>query len=258
MLNFAKQIAREAGAILRENFGRDIEIHHKGQIDLVTEVDLMSEAFLRERIATHYPKHQLLAEEGGLSDVTSEYRWIVDPLDGTTNFAHGYPFFSVVVALEHKKDIVLGVIYDPIRDELFAAERGQGATLNERPLRVSKTASLGQSLLVTGFPYNVRSSPQKNLDHFSDFLDVAQAIRRDGSAALDLCYVAAGRFDGFWELNLAPWDMAAGSLIVTEAGGTVTAFNGSEFSSYVPEVLATNGHIHDEMVAVLMKKSRSL
>ncbi len=254
MLSFAKRIAREAGSILRENFGRDIEIRHKGQIDLVTEVDLMSENFLREQIAIHYPKHQILAEESGLSETTSDYRWIVDPLDGTTNFAHGYPFFSVVVALEYQKEIVLGAIYDPIRDEMFAAERGQGATLNERPLRVSKTPSLDKALLVTGFPYNVRSSPQKNLDHFSDFLDVAQAIRRDGSAALDLCYVAASRFDGFWELNLAPWDMAAGSLIVAEAGGTVTAFNGEPFSSYVPEILATNGLIHDEMVAVLMKK----
>lgn len=254
MLHFAKNLAREAGKILREHMGRNFEIHHKGQIDLVTEVDLLSEKFIREQIANHYPKHQVLAEEGGLSERSSAYRWIIDPLDGTTNYAHGYPCFCVSIALEYEGAVVIGVVYDPIRDELFVAESGHGATLNERPLQVSCVSQLDKALLVTGFPYNVRTSPQKNLDNFSRFLDVAQAVRRDGSAALDLCYVAAGRFDGFWELNLASWDMAAGSLIVTEAGGQVTSFNGSPFDYYVPEVLASNGLIHAEMMAVLTQK----
>jgi myo-inositol-1(or 4)-monophosphatase len=257
MLSFAKRIAREAGALLRERFGQPLEVRHKGQIDLVTEADLLSERHLREQIAIYYPKHQILAEEEGLSETISPYRWIVDPLDGTTNYAHGYPFFSVVVALEHEGKTTLGVVYDPMRDEMFAAEAGGGATLNERPIKISAVETVSQALLVTGFPYNVRTSPQKNLDHFSDFLDTAQAIRRDGSAALDLCYVAAGRFDGFWELNLAAWDMAAGALIVSEAGGRVTAFDGSPFDCYTPEVLASNGRIHDEMIRTLTRRKRA-
>ncbi|HMW02672.1 MAG TPA: inositol monophosphatase family protein [Acidobacteriota bacterium] len=254
MLSFAKQLAKDAGKILREHVGRDFEVRHKGQIDLVTEVDLLSEKFIRDQIANHYPKHQVLAEESGLFEQTSPYRWIIDPLDGTTNYAHGYPFYSVSIALQHESHVLLGVVYDPVRDELFAAERGQGATLNERAIRVSTVERLDQALLCTGFPYNVRTSPKINLDHFSRFLDAAQAVRRDGSAALDLCYVAAGRFDGFWELNLAPWDMAAGGLIVTEAGGTVTRFDHGTFDWYVPEVLASNGLIHQEMSAVLVQK----
>ncbi|MBX7221539.1 MAG: inositol monophosphatase [Blastocatellia bacterium] len=254
MLNFAKQLARDAGRILREHMGRQLDVRHKGQIDLVTEVDLLSEKFIREQINNRFPKHQILGEEGGLSEQTSAYRWIVDPLDGTTNYAHGYPCFCVSVALEHEGTVIVGAIYDPTRDELFAAERGQGATLNERAIQVSTIPSLERALLCTGFPYNVRTSPQKNLNHFSRFLDVAQAVRRDGSAAIDLCYVAAGRFDGFWELNLSAWDMAAGSLIVTEAGGQVTKFDGSPFDNYIPEILATNGLLHTAMSDVLLQK----
>jgi len=255
LLPFAEAVAREAGALLRERFGAPLDVRHKGRIDLVTEVDVLAEQCIRRRIQARFPDHAILAEESGLTETASAFRWIVDPLDGTTNYAHGYPFFSVAIAVEWQRETIVGVVYDPLRDELFSAAKGQGTRCNGRPLHVSGVTSLEQALLVTGFPYNVKASPQKNLDHFSAFLDVAQAIRRDGSAALDLAYVAAGRFDGFWELNLAPWDMAAGSLLVTEAGGQVTAFSGQAFSPYVPEIVASNGHLHAAMCQVLMKST---
>jgi myo-inositol-1(or 4)-monophosphatase len=251
MLNFAIRVAKDAGRLLRDRVGTRIDIDHKGAINIVTDVDLASEKLIREAINTYYPRHEILAEEGGLSESGSEYRWIVDPLDGTTNYAHGYPFFCVSIALECKGEIVLGVVYDPMRDEIFSAERGGGAALNNRPVHVSKTAELMQSLLSTGFPYDIKTSKLTNLDHWANFAMNAQALRRDGAAALDLCYVACGRFDGFWELNLSPWDTAAGALIVTEAGGRVTNFIGGAFSNYKPEIVASNGLIHDRMLEVL-------
>lgn len=251
MLNFAIRVARDAGRLLRNRVGTRIDIDHKGAIDIVTDVDLASERLIREAISTYYPRHEILAEEGGLSESGSEYRWIVDPLDGTTNYAHGYPIFCVSIALECKGEVVLGVVYDPMRDELFAAERGAGAALNNKPIHVSKTAELMQGLLSTGFPYDIRTSKLTNLDHWANFAMNAQALRRDGAAALDLCYVACGRFDGFWELNLSPWDTAAGALIVSEAGGRVSTFTGGSFSNYEPEVVASNGLIHDRMLEVL-------
>ncbi|HXI94182.1 MAG TPA: inositol monophosphatase family protein [Blastocatellia bacterium] len=251
MLNFAIRVAKDAGRLLRDRVGTRIDVDHKGSINLVTDVDLASERLIREAIATYYPRHEILGEEGGLSESGSEYRWVVDPLDGTTNYAHGYPIFCVSIALECKGEIVLGVVYDPMRDELFAAERGGGAALNNRPIHVSKTAELMQGLLSTGFPYDIKTSKLTNLDHWANFAMNAQALRRDGAAALDLCYVACGRFDGFWELNLSPWDTAAGALIVTEAGGRVTNFSGGPFSNYKPEVVASNGLIHDRMLEVL-------
>ena len=251
MLNFAIRVAKDAGRLLRDRVGTRIDVDHKGSINLVTDVDLASERLIREAISTYYPRHEVLGEEGGLSESGSEYRWVVDPLDGTTNYAHGYPIFCVSIALECKGEIVLGVVYDPMRDELFAAERGGGAALNNRPIRVSKTAELMQGLLSTGFPYDIKTSKLTNLDHWANFAMNAQALRRDGAAALDLCYVACGRFDGFWELNLSPWDTAAGALIVTEAGGRVTNFSGGPFSNYKPEVVASNGLIHDRMLEVL-------
>lgn len=251
MLNFAIRVAKDAGRLLRDRVGTRIDIDHKGAIDIVTDVDLASERLIREAISTYYPRHEILAEEGGLSESGSEYRWIVDPLDGTTNYAHGYPIFCVSIALECKGEVVLGVVYDPMRDELFTAERGGGAALNNRPIHVSKTAELMQGLLSTGFPYDIKTSKLTNLDHWANFAMNAQALRRDGAAALDLCYVACGRFDGFWELNLSPWDTAAGALIVTEAGGRVTNFTGGPFSNYKPEVVASNGLIHDRMLEVL-------
>jgi myo-inositol-1(or 4)-monophosphatase len=251
MLNFAIRVAKDAGRLLRDRVGTRIDIDHKGAIDIVTDVDLASERLIREAISTYYPRHEILAEEGGLSESGSEYRWIVDPLDGTTNYAHGYPTFCVSIALECKGEVVLGVVCDPMRDELFTAELGGGAALNNRPIHVSKTADLMQGLLSTGFPYDIRTSKLTNLDHWANFAMNAQALRRDGAAALDLCYVACGRFDGFWELNLSPWDTAAGTLIVTEAGGRVTDFAGGPFSNYKLEVVASNGLIHDRMLEVL-------
>lgn len=254
MLDFAVSVAQEAGRLLRDRLGSRIDITHKGAINIVTDVDIASEQLIRERIATHHPRHEVLAEEGGLGEEGSDYRWIVDPLDGTTNFAHGLPIFCVSIALEYRGETIVGVVYDPMRDELFSAERGGGATLNKRPIRVSSTEDLIQSLLSTGFPYDIKTSNLTNLDHWANFAMNAQALRRLGSAALDLCYVACGRFDGFWELSLNPWDMAAGALIVTEAGGRVTDFQGGPFSNYKPEVIASNGLIHDRMVEVIALK----
>ncbi len=251
MLNFAIRVAQEAGRLLRDRVGTKIDVAHKGAINIVTDVDIASERLIREAIANQYPRHQVLAEEGGLAESRSEYRWVIDPLDGTTNFAHGYPIFCVSIALEYQGETILGVVYDPMRDELFTAERGGGSTLNHRPIRVSSTDSMMQSMLSTGFPYDIRTSTLTNLDHWANFAMSAQALRRDGAAAIDLCYVACGRFDGFWELNLSPWDMAAGGLIVTEAGGQVTDFSGGEFSIYKPEIIASNGLIHNRMVEII-------
>jgi myo-inositol-1(or 4)-monophosphatase len=251
MFDFAIQLAKDAGGILRDHLGRAIDISRKSTgLDLVTEVDLLSERFIKERISTYYPKHGILAEESGAQASASAYRWIIDPLDGTTNYAHAYPLFAVAIALERAGEVILGVVYDPIRDELFAAEKGSGAMLNGRTIHVSRIETLADSLLVTGFPYNVRSD-RRNIEYFGRFIDKAQAVRRDGSAALDLCYLACGRFDGFWELGLKPWDMGAGKIIVEEAGGQVTKFDGRPVTIYEPEILATNGLIHDEMMAVL-------
>jgi myo-inositol-1(or 4)-monophosphatase len=253
LLELAIRAAREAGELLRANLGRHIEVHKKGPIDLVTEVDIASERLIKGLIATHYPRHAVLGEETGTSGSApaAEYLWIIDPLDGTTNYAHGYPCFCVSIAVERRGELLAGVIYDPTRDELFAAERGSGATLNNRPIRVSDTAPLSRALLVTGFPYNISAGEFTNLEHFRNFSLNAQAVRRDGSAALDLCYVACGRFDGFWELALKAWDTAAGSLIVAEAGGRVTDFSARAFDVRRPECVASNGLVHDEMLAVL-------
>ncbi len=252
MLNFASLLARDAGRILAERFGRtSLHIEHKGAIDLVTESDLAAERLIVERIGTHYPRHEILAEESGLSErPQSAHRWIIDPLDGTTNYAHGYPCFCVSIALEHEGSIVIGVIYDPTRDELFAAERGQGATLNNKTLRVSSVTQLNEALLCTGFPYDVRDRGDF-ARHFTAFINHAQAVRRDGSAALDLAYVAAGRFDGFWEEGLRAWDVAAGGVLVEEAGGRVTHYDGTPHDVYTPPIVASNTHIHDAMMRVL-------
>lgn len=239
-------IAREAGALLLEFFDRNIKIEYKGEADLVTAADRKSEALIRERIRTTWPSHDILGEEGGLSDSGSEFRWYVDPLDGTTNFAHGYPVFCVSMGLEKNKQMIAGVCYDPTRDELFAAERGKGAYLNERAIHVSSISKLAESLLSTGFPSHKRHK-NPNIHFYHQITLRSHGLRRAGSAALDLCSVACGRFDGFWEFNLNPWDTSAGYLIVEEAGGKVTHFDGSKFTLDSREVLATNGLIHAEM-----------
>jgi len=255
MLDFAIRVAQEAGNVLRSSFGRKIVVSNKGDIDLVTEVDLAAEKVIKDLIQSHYPKHGILAEESGATETDSEYRWIVDPLDGTTNYAHGLPIFCVSIALERAGEMIVGVIYDPMRDELFAAEKGSGATLNGRSIRVSAAETLTKSLLVTGFPYDIHTNTVNNIDNFTNFIRNAQAVRRLGSAAIDLCYVACGRFDGFWEMKLNAWDMAAGALIVEEAGGEVTNFAGNTFDPFKKEICASNGMIHKEMVTILSRRA---
>jgi myo-inositol-1(or 4)-monophosphatase len=242
-------IAREAGALLMSYFDRHIKIEYKGDVDLVTAADRASEKLIAERLHARWPQHGIVGEEGTRTDTSAEFRWYVDPLDGTTNFAHGYPVFCVSIALARRNDeIEVGVLYDPTRNELFAAERGRGATLNGNPIRVSKTTQLAESILGTGFPSQKRHK-NPNIYFYQQITLRSHGVRRAGSAALDLANVAAGRYDGFWEFNLNPWDTAAGVLIVREAGGKVTRFDGTPFRLDSHEVLATNGLIHDEVIA---------
>jgi myo-inositol-1(or 4)-monophosphatase len=241
-------IAREAGALLMEHFDRHIKIEYKGDADLVTAADRKSEAMIRERIKAKWPSHDILGEEGGLQDTGSEYRWYVDPLDGTTNFAHGYPVFCVSLGLELQGTRIAGVIFDPTRDELFAAEQGSGAYLNERRIHVSQTAKLSESLVATGFPSHKRHA-NPNIHFYHQITLRTHGVRRAGSAALDLCNVASGRFEAFWEFKLNPWDTAAGVLIVEEAGGRVTNLSGGPFELNSKETLASNGLVHEALVA---------
>ena len=252
MLNFAINTARDAGQLLLEKFGRKIKISMKGDINLVTEADLASEKLIIERIKSYYPKHSILAEESGNAVVYGDgvWKWIIDPLDGTTNFAHGYPCFCVTLALEHEGKIVIGVTFDPTRNELFAAEKGQGATLNNKPIRVSETEKIGDALIVTGFPYDFKQK-ENFARYLTDFLLSSRGVRRDGSAAIDMAYVACGRFDGFWEEGLNAWDVAAGTLLIEEAGGRVSYYDGSPFSIYKPPICASNNLIHNEMLGIL-------
>lgn len=253
MLNFAIETAREAGGLLLEKFGRNIKVSLKGDINLVTEADLASERLIIERIKSHYPQHSILAEESGEAVIiggTNKWKWIIDPLDGTTNFAHGYPCFCVTIALEHEGKIVVGVTYDPTRNELFAAEKGQGASLNSKPIHVSVAKDLSESLIVTGFPYDFKQR-ENFARHLTEFLLQSRGVRRDGSAAIDMAYIACGRFDGFWEEGLNPWDVAAGVLLIEEAGGRVTYYDDTPFSIYAPPICASNGLIHEQMLTVL-------
>jgi len=250
-MSVACQAARTAGSILRENLGGAREITYKGDINLMTEMDMRSERAIVGTISAAFPEHGVIAEEETDLRGGSEFRWIIDPLDGTTNYAHGYPCFSVSIALEHQNEVIVAVVFDPMRDELFSAQKGSGAYLNDRKVRVSSVDTLIRSLLSTGFPYDRTVSDRNNMDFFHDLLMASQEVRRDGSAALDLCSVAAGRFDGFWELKLKPWDVAAGSLIVREAGGVVSDLAGNPVSLDAGEILASNGRIHQQMVAVL-------
>jgi len=252
LLTFAKQLAFDAGSLLIQRLG-SARITNKGDIDLVTEADIAAEELIIDRIRSHYPRHAILAEESGETisiSNDSSWKWIIDPLDGTTNYAHGYPCFSVSIGVEHDGVLELGVVYDPMRKEMFAAERGQGTTLNDRRVRVSDVEELSSAMLCTGFPYNVRERPDFARE-FARFTMIAQAVRRDGSAAIDLAYVACGRFDGFWEEGLNPWDIAAGVLMINEAGGRVTNYDGSPLNIYKPPICASNGLIHNEMLAVL-------
>jgi myo-inositol-1(or 4)-monophosphatase len=253
MLNIAVEAAKEAGTFLKYSIGRvrTVETKKGQERNLVSEIDKMSEEKIISIIKRHYPHHAILAEESGSSAASSDYKWIIDPLDGTTNFLHGLPIFCVTIAIERKGELVAGVVFDPNLDELFTAERGTGAYLNGRRIHVSQTSTLIQSLLVTGFPYDIAKNPDHAIDRFVNFLMTSRSVRRLGSAALDLSYVAAGRFDGFWEVNLHSWDTAAGILLVKEAGGLVTDFAAGPPSIYKPQILASNGRIHNEMMEVL-------
>jgi myo-inositol-1(or 4)-monophosphatase len=259
----AVEIVLRAGAIQMERRESGFTIDKKGTIDLVTEVDFECERLCRAVVAERFPGHDILAEELSADPsarASSRYRWVFDPLDGTTNYAHGVPIFCASLALEIDGRAEVGAVYDPTRAELFTAERGVGAFLNGAPLRVSSTAALLDALLVTGFPYDVHTQAGDLVALFGAFLATARAVRRLGAAALDLCYVAAGRFEGFWEQHLKPWDVAAGALIVEEAGGRVTGMDGTPFDPAVAHLVASNGHLHEQILEVIreFRAGRSL
>jgi myo-inositol-1(or 4)-monophosphatase len=257
-LEAAVEVAQEAGKVLVEELSRPLDIVYKGdEVDLVTQADKRSERLIVERLTKYFPDHAIAAEEGTghESASASDFRWHVDPLDGTTNFAHGYPCFCVSIALAHKDSVLAGVIYNPIYNELYAAARGQGASLNGKRISVSKIESLSTSLLCTGFPVHKRLA-NPNIHYYWDFTLRSHGVRRDGSAALDLASVAAGRYDGFWEFGLKPWDTAAGVLLIEEAGGTVSDFAGQPYQLGGPVILATNGLIHEEARGVALEISK--
>lgn len=253
LIKFTIYCAMESGKIQRRYFGKKIGIHHKGTIDLVTDVDMACQEKIVNLIKKEFPDDEIISEEKKNYFEGNKNRWIVDPLDGTTNYAHGYPFFCTSIAYEENGLITLGVVYNPIFKELFYAKRGEGAYYNKKRIYVSKIEDLKQALLSTGFPYDLPTSRRNNVENFISFIYEAQAIRRDGSAALNMCYLACGRFDGFWELKLKPWDMAAGSVIVEEAGGVITDFRGNKFNIYKDEIVASNGLIHKDMLRVLQR-----
>jgi myo-inositol-1(or 4)-monophosphatase len=252
---FAVEIAHRSGTLLKERFGRNHKVTYKGEINIVTDADQLSEDMMKSAIARRFPDHGILAEESAEIESRSEYRWIIDPLDGTTNYAHGYPAFCVSVALEKSGTVILGVVFNPMLDETFIAQLDNGAYLNGGRITVSETPIMNRSLLATGFPYDLRENPDNNLNYFFEMSTQAQAVRRAGSAALELAYTAAGRFDGFWELRLKPWDTAAACLMVREAGGIVTDIAGNEHRPDSKSVLASNEKIHPEMLSILKKTS---
>ena len=247
----AQEAALKGGLVLLKNFGRYNKVSYKGEINLVTETDHLSEKVIVDHLHQNFKEHTIITEEIYSLKQDSEYQWLVDPLDGTTNYAHGFPVFCISIGLAWQNQIILGVVYQPLLKEMFLAEKGGGSFLNKKRVFVSQTKELKQSLLATGFPYDIRTSRNNNLDHFCNFAVSAQAVRRAGAAALDLAYTAAGRFDGFWEFKLNPWDVAAGLLLVQEASGRVTDFSGAPCDINKGEVLASNGRIHSQMMGVL-------
>lgn len=252
MLEFVIEIVRQAGHLIRENYELVHQVNRKtSEIDLVTEVDLAAERLLVGAIRERFPNHAIMAEEGHGVQQTSEYLWVVDPLDGTVNYAHGFPIFAVSIAVQKQGETILGVVYDPLRDELFAAEKGAGALCNGRPMKVSTTDRLQDALLATGFPYDRATRSDNNVAEFSRLVTRVQGVRRAGAAALDMAYLAAGRLDGYWEQHLLPWDWAAGALLVSEAGGLITDFTGGPWSLDTVKIVATNGRIHEELLDAL-------
>ncbi|MCX7981298.1 MAG: inositol monophosphatase [Syntrophales bacterium] len=259
LLAFALAVANRAGQLLKERFGLRHQVEFKGEVNLVTETDRMSEDLIISAIKEKWPDHDVMAEERPYRAQGAPWRWIVDPLDGTTNYAHGFPFFCVSIAWEFEQEVIGGVVYNPLLEEVFVVEKGRGVFLNGRRLMVSTVDDLSHALLATGFPYDIRETSEDNIKEFSLMAKKAQAIRRAGSAALDLAYVAAGRLDGFWELKLSPWDTAAGALMVKEAGGIVTDLEGHEHTLSTPHIVASNGRIHAQMLKwlKLAKKSQT-
>lgn len=253
LLNLSKKIAQDAGKILLKGQAEGFSVEYKGKSNLVTEVDKKSEQFIVSVLKQAYPDHSILGEEGTKETHSAPYRWIIDPIDGTTDFAHGHPYYCVSIGLEINGEIAVGAVYAPVFKELFCAARGMGAFLNDKKISVSGIDSMEESLLGTGFNPSAPEISRQNIAHFGYFQERSHGIRRCGAAALDICYVAAGRLDGFWENGLSPWDMAAGKIIVEEAGGKITALNGSPFNIERRQILATNGRIHEEMVEYFKK-----
>ncbi|MBN1312588.1 MAG: inositol monophosphatase [Anaerolineae bacterium] len=254
ILETTEALARSAGEILCRAYHQPRQIEYKGEVNLVTQADLASEKYIVSALQEAFPTHTVVAEEGSEHNGKSGLTWLIDPLDGTTNFAHGFPVFAVSMALRNAEQVLVGIVYDPIRDECFAAARGRGATLNGKPIRVSGTPGMGQSLLATGFPYDRQTADDNNVMALGAFIRRCQGIRRAGSAALDLVYVACGRLDGYWEMRMQPWDIAAGMLLVREAGGKATSYQGTEHDDAIltgGKIVASNGLFHDEMLAVL-------
>ena len=254
LIDFGAHLAREAGAVLKRGFNQRISVTYKGRIDPVTQFDLKAERLITSQIKKRFPDHAILAEEGTDRESASPYRWVIDPLDGTVNFAHGFPVYCVSIAVEYDEQAIGAAVYDPERDEMFTAGLGLGSRLNGHKIHVSGENRLERSLLATGFSYSVHTDRKNNLGLFARMVKKAQAVRRPGSAAIDLCWLACGRIDGFWELYLQPWDTAAARLIVEEAGGRVTRLSGKPFSIFDPDILASNGHIHRTMRRVLTGK----
>ena len=253
ILQLAEVVVRKAGDVLKQGYGNVRHIQQKGVIDLVTEFDVRSEEIIISSLKKEFPDHAILAEESGLNTTISEYQWVIDPLDGTTNFAHGIPIFSVTMSLMKNNSPIVGVVYDPLRDEMFSAEVGQGATLNNHPIHVSLQPNLGDAMISTGFPYDIRTNPRNNLAQFVQFQLRTQAVRHLASAALDCAWTAMGKLDGYWEFGTKPWDVGAGALIVREAGGHVTAADGGEDFLSKETILVSNGLLHEQMLLVLSK-----
>ncbi len=254
-LEIALEAAYRAGTIIKDNFHKKKKIDYKGRINLVTNVDKEAEKAVIETITQYYPEHNILTEETEhKQDASQPFRWVIDPLDGTTNYVHGFPFVCVSIALQKGDESIVGVVYNPILDQLFYAENGEGSFRNNEQISVSDNADFSKSLLATGFPYDMLNEERNNIQNFSKFIKKCRGIRRPGAAALDMCYVACGIFDGYWELELFPWDTAAGLIIIEEAGGKVTKFDGSKFSMFDKEIAASNGKIHGEMLRVLGRR----
>jgi len=253
-LDIALEAGAKAGDIIRENFHKKKLIDYKGRINLVTNVDKEAEKEVIETISKYYPEHNILTEETEYAqDASQPFRWVIDPLDGMTNYVHGFPFVCVSIALQRNNESIVGVVYNPILNELFYAEKGNGSFRNSEPISVSDNADFSKSLLATGFPYDMLNEKKNNIRNFSKMIKKCRGIRRPGAATLDMCYVACGIFDGYWELELFPWDTAAGIVILEEAGGKVTKFDGSKFSIFDKEIVASNGKVHGELLRVLHK-----